>query len=80
MAARRLIAMATIALVVLGVWLTSVFSPERYRTALGEQRSVVLNDGSVVTLNTSSSIEVHLARDHRVVRLLAGGSVVRGGA
>ncbi|MEP7246221.1 MAG: FecR domain-containing protein [Gammaproteobacteria bacterium] len=69
---RRIAAAAAIALVALGSWLYGVFSPERFRTALGEQRSVVLNDGSVVTLNTSSSIEVRLTRGHRIVRLLAG--------
>jgi transmembrane sensor len=46
--------------------------PQRLQTAVGEQRSVVLGDGSLVTLNTSSSIEVHLAKDHRTVKLLAG--------
>lgn len=46
--------------------------PERFETALGEQRSVVLEDGSVVTLNTSSSIDVRLTDGHRLVRLLAG--------
>jgi transmembrane sensor len=47
-------------------------SPQRYQTALGEQRSVVLNDGSVITLNTSSKIEVNLEKDHRTIRLFAG--------
>ena len=71
-ALRRIVAVASITLLALGVWLYSVLSPERFQTALGEQRSVVLNDGSVVTLNTSSSIEVRFGKDHRVVRLLAG--------
>lgn len=43
-----------------------------YQTTLGEQRSVVLEDGSIVELNTSSSIEVELAPQRRVVRLLRG--------
>jgi transmembrane sensor len=47
-------------------------SPEHYQTAIGEQRSVVLSDGTVVTLNTSSRIEVRMARDHRTVDLVAG--------
>lgn len=47
-------------------------STERYQTAIGEQRSVVLSDGSVVTLNTSSDLEVHMAKDHRTVELLSG--------
>ena len=39
---------------------------------MGEQRSVVLADGSRVTLNTASKIEVRLQADHRVVELLQG--------
>src|SRR5689334_9612538 len=31
-------------------------SPEHYTTSIGEQRSVVLSDGTVVILNTSSEI------------------------
>jgi len=50
----------------------SLLSPEHYTTAIGEQRSVVLSDGTVVTLNTSSEIEVRMARDHRTVDLLSG--------
>jgi len=47
-------------------------STEYYQTAIGEQRSVVLSDGTVVTLNTSSEIKVHMARDHRTVELVSG--------
>ncbi len=47
-------------------------APQRYATAVGEQRSVVLNDGSVVTLNTSSSIQVTLAKTRRTIKLEAG--------
>jgi len=55
----------------LGWWLT--FSPaEQFQTKVGEQRSVVLADGSRVTLNTASRIEVRLQENHRVVRLLQG--------
>jgi len=46
--------------------------PQRFETAVGEQRSVVLSDGSLVTLNTASTIEIRFEKDHRVVRLLAG--------
>jgi transmembrane sensor len=57
--------------VCLGWWLT--FSPaEQFQTKVGEQRSVVLADGSRVTLNTASKIEVRLQADHRVVQLLQG--------
>ena len=66
---------AAIVIVALTVLITSFNfhrGPQRLETAVGEQRSVVLGDGSLVTLNTSSSIEVHLARDRRIVKLLAG--------
>jgi Fe2+-dicitrate sensor, membrane component len=57
--------------VCLGWWLT--FSPaEQFQTKVGEQRSVVLADGSRVTLNTASRIEVRLQAKHRVVELLQG--------
>jgi transmembrane sensor len=46
--------------------------PQEFRTALGEQRSVLLADGSRVTLNTASSIEVNLRKGRRMVRLVRG--------
>lgn len=68
----RRIAIAGIAGLIAGAagwWFSST---EHYQTAIGEQRSVVLSDGTVVILNTSSEIEVHMARDHRTVDLLSG--------
>ena len=55
----------------LGWWLM-LTRPEQYETKLGEQHSVLLADGSRVTLNTSSKIEVSLRADHRGVQLLQG--------
>jgi transmembrane sensor len=55
----------------LGWWLTPS-RPEQFQTMVGEQRSVMLADGSRVTLNTASKIEVRLQADHRVVQLLQG--------
>lgn len=68
---RRAVLVGIVALVasVAGWWFSSA---EHYQTAIGEQRSVVLSDGTVVTLNTSSEIEVRMARDHRTVDLLSG--------
>jgi transmembrane sensor len=63
---------AAVALVALAIGLHFYLSPQRFETALGEQRSVVLGDGSIVTLNTSSSVEVRMERDHRWVTLLEG--------
>jgi transmembrane sensor len=68
----RIAAAATITLGVLAGAAYFLWSPQRFQTALGEQRSVVLNDGSVVTLNTSSSINVSMAKDRRTVMLLSG--------
>jgi transmembrane sensor len=45
---------------------------QHYSTGFGEQLSVVLADGSRVTLNTGSRIEVRLRADQRVVNLLQG--------
>lgn len=47
-------------------------APQEFSTALGEQRSVLLADGSRVTLNTASAIEVNLHDHRRLVRLMKG--------
>ncbi|MDT9600261.1 FecR family protein [Sphingosinicella rhizophila] len=41
-------------------------------TAVGEQRSVKLADGSVVTLNTATELSTHFSADRRLVRLDEG--------
>ena len=43
-----------------------------YVTGLGEQRSVLLDDGSMVSLNTQSRLEVAYSDSERRVRLSAG--------
>lgn len=69
------------ALTILAVWL---FVPNRYSddsnrltyvTALGEQRSILLEDGSVIKLNTQSSLDVHFSEATRSVKLSAGEAV-----
>lgn len=62
---------ATALVAVVSGWLF-LHGPQQYQTALGEQHSIVLDDGSLVTLNTASQIEVDLGKDLRQVRLLAG--------
>jgi transmembrane sensor len=47
-------------------------SPQQYKTKFGEERSILLDDGSRVTLNTASTIEVELSKRSRVVRLVEG--------
>ena len=46
--------------------------PQQFQTAIGEQRSILLGDGSRVMLNTASKIEVDLRKDRRLVRLVEG--------
>jgi transmembrane sensor len=68
----RVGAVALALLLIIGVGSYLHLKPQRFETAVGEQRSVVLSDGSLVTLNTASTIELRFVKDHRVVRLLAG--------
>lgn len=54
-----------------------VLSPERYATEIGEQRSVLLDDGSLVMLNTDSQIEVKYSDHRRFVRLVRGEALFK---
>lgn len=45
---------------------------DRYQTDVGEVRRVPLKDGSVVSINTASSLEVSLHASQRTVRLAKG--------
>jgi transmembrane sensor len=65
-------AAAAAVLVVVGAALFMLETPQVFRTALGEQRSVLLADGSRVTLNTDSRIDVSLQNGRREVRLIHG--------
>lgn len=57
-------------------WFISTI-PQEFHTGFGEQRSVVLKDGSRVTLNSESKIRVDLGNDHRRVSLDAGEALFR---
>lgn len=48
---------------------------QTYETALGEQRVVVLPDGSEAQLNTATTIDIEFAEGARQVRLLEGEAV-----
>jgi transmembrane sensor len=52
---------------------------DHYATAIGEKRSVTLADGSVIELNTASSITVAFDRSERKVSLDRGEAVFRVG-
>lgn len=69
---------ASFALVVAGAVYITASSPwsqnshATYQTALGEQKTVVLADGSALMLNTQSMAEVDYTRNSRTVRLIRG--------
>ena len=71
--ARPLLSGTAAALVIVAgsAWLM-LTGPQVYTTKFGEQRSVLLDDGSRVTLNTASKIEVDLRKDRRLNRLSQG--------
>lgn len=54
------------------LWQAQQRDPFRYDTGRGEQRRLVLDDGSIVELNTESVIEVHFSHTRREVELLQG--------
>jgi transmembrane sensor len=47
-----------------------------FSTSTGEQRKVTLDDGTAVTLNTATSIDVRFDSRQRLVRLVAGGLLI----
>jgi transmembrane sensor len=69
---RFILATATaVVAAVCSLWFVSAES-HVFQTGFGERRSILLEDGSRVTLNTESKIEVELRKDRRVVALRAG--------
>lgn len=62
------LAAALIVAIVLAPW----DQAERYKTAVGEMRRITLDDGSIVNMNTHSSIEILFSEDKRIVRLIDG--------
>jgi transmembrane sensor len=62
---------AVLLLAVCVSWLT-LSRPEQVQTRIGEQRSVMLGDGSRITLNTASRIQVRLGTDRRLIDLGEG--------
>ncbi len=64
---------ASIALVFIGWHLVEGdLFPQSYQTAVGETRTVSLVDGSVVTLDTNSRIDVHFTEHQRDITLKRG--------
>lgn len=63
---------------VFGVWpLISTDDVDRYTTAVGEQRTLVLEDGSLLQLNTNTSVTVHFSDVARDIVLLSGEAMFK---
>jgi transmembrane sensor len=70
---RIALAASVAALTALGaVWIWFALFSGVYSTAIGEQRSIELADGSTVEMNSKSRIRVHYAKNERAVDLLEG--------
>jgi ferric-dicitrate binding protein FerR (iron transport regulator) len=67
-------AAAALAVVALGAgWHFGLIAgSEEFETAIGERRSVVLEDGSSFTLNTASRVAVRFSSDERAIDLIEG--------
>jgi transmembrane sensor len=65
-------AAAALLLVTITVFWIQQQTADRYITGVGEQRTVPLADGSVVTLNTSTEIRLDYSPDRRGVDLVSG--------
>jgi transmembrane sensor len=62
---------AAVALIGAAIWYQNFRMPI-YATTFGEQRSITLNDGSVIDINSHSRIRVRYSAQERVVDLLEG--------
>lgn len=54
-----------------------MFWPQTYATGIGEQRSIVLADGSTVELNSRSKIRIRFSAERRGVQLIEGQALFK---
>lgn len=66
------VAAALVLSVFAGWWYATLPQTESYATGLGEQRRLVLEDGSVIDMNTQSELTVTLTNHERSIELLGG--------
>ena len=72
------LAVAATLLMAVGIGLVSWFATDpaqvgdRYVTRVGEQKTINLDDGSVLTLNTNTQVLVNIDENNRLVKLLKG--------
>ncbi len=67
-----LAAAACLVLASLGGWLWSRYVPEMYQTGSGERRVVALEDGSKISLDAQSRVDVRYSSGHRELWLRQG--------
>ena len=61
-----------------GVWsVDNRDQADRYATTVGEQRTLVLDDGSLLQLNTNTSVTVHFSDEARSIVLLGGEAMFK---
>jgi|HigsolmetaAR201D_1030396.scaffolds.fasta_scaffold00906_7 transmembrane sensor len=65
-----LVAAVTLVAILVSLWVG--FAPDTYETALGERRVVVLQDGSSVSLDSQTRVEVRYSGGKRELRLVRG--------
>lgn len=73
----RIVAIAVSVLLVCAAVLFAWKAGDTYSTGVGEQRSLVLSDGSAVSLNSRSSMRVRFSKEERRIELLEGQAFFR---
>jgi transmembrane sensor len=76
LAAAAAVALAAVGLIAGRSQIERWLAPE-YITTVGEQRSITLEDGSVVELNSQSHVRAHFQDDLRAIELLEGEAIFR---
>ena len=73
------IAASTVIAAVAGLWALfgAVDNGNYYQTAIGEQSTVMLQDGSQITLNTNTKVQVRYTDQARLLELISGELHVR---
>ena len=66
---------ASVLLIAVGAYVKHEWTGETYSTGIGEQRSLMLADGSRVDLNARSSIRIQLRDTRREIELLRGQAI-----
>jgi transmembrane sensor len=68
----RIVAAISVAVAAIALTVSGTNSTKEYTTAIGEQRTAKLDDGSLVQLNTDTKISVTLSKSRRDIRLIRG--------